>query len=94
MQPRFRVGDRVRVLHLNKTGHIRIPFYVRGKSGTVTQLCGVFLNPEDLAVGNTAGPVVALYRVAFRQTDLWDGYQGSARDLLCIEIYDHWLTAA
>lgn len=94
MRARFKVGDRVRVLELNKAGHIRTPFYVRHKTGAVVQDCGVFLNPEDLAVGNTAGPVVPLYRVAFAQTDLWPDYQGPAHDTLCIEIYDHWLEAA
>jgi nitrile hydratase len=92
MKSRFQTSDRVRVLHLGKTGHIRTPFYVRGKVGTVSELCGYFLNPEDLAVGKTAGPVVPLYRVSFRQTDLWPDYQGPAHDTLCIEIYDHWLT--
>jgi nitrile hydratase len=94
MSARFTVGDAVRVLHLGKTGHIRTPFYVRGKVGRVMQMCGVFLNPEDLAVGNTAGPVVPLYRVSFRQADLWDDYQGPEHDTLVIEIYDHWLSAA
>jgi nitrile hydratase subunit beta len=94
MQARFGVGNQVRVLHLGKTGHIRTPFYVRGKVGTVTQMCGYFLNPEDLAIGITSGPVVPLYRVTFRQTDLWEDYNGPAIDTLCIEIYDHWLAAA
>jgi nitrile hydratase len=94
MQSRFDVGSSVSVLHLGKTGHIRIPFYVRGKTGTIVQHCGFFLNPEDLAVGRTSGPTVPLYRVAFRQHDLWDDYAGPAHDTLCIEIYDHWLAAA
>ena len=94
MQARFCVGNQVRVLHLGKTGHIRTPFYVRGKVGTVTQMCGYFLNPEHLAIGITSGPVVPLYRVTFRQTDLWDDYNGPDIDTLCIEIYDHWLAAA
>jgi len=93
MKARFQAGDRVRVLHLGKTGHIRTPFYVRGRTGTVTELCGYFLNPEELAVGNTAGPVVPLYRVSFPQTELWPDYQGPAHDALSIEIYDHWLAA-
>ncbi len=94
MRARFCVGSQVRVLHLGKTGHIRTPFYVRGRLGIVVEMCGYFLNPEELAVGNTAGPVVPLYRVKFRQTDLWDDYSGSTLDTLCIEIYDHWLAAA
>jgi nitrile hydratase subunit beta len=94
MRARFHAGEPVRVLHLDKTGHVRTPYYVRGKIGTVKELCGHFLNPEDLAFGITSGPVVPLYRVTFRQIDLWADYRGSPRDALCIEIYDHWLIAA
>lgn len=57
-------------------------------------LCGVYLNPEDLAVGNTAGPAVACYRVEFRQTDIWPDYDGPPHDTLVIEIYEHWMTDA
>jgi hypothetical protein len=94
MRGRFKVGDRVTVLELNKAGHIRTPFYVRHKTGVVIQDCGLFLNPEDLAIGITSGPVVKLYRVQFRQHDLWPDYKGGPQDTLCIEIYDHWLEAA
>jgi hypothetical protein len=94
MQPRFRTGDRVLVLDLGKAGHQRTPFYVRGKTGEIFELCGCYLNPEDLAVGQTAGPAVPLYRVRFRQTRLWPDYAGSPLDTLCIEIYDHWLAHA
>lgn len=91
---RFAVGDRVRVLELNKPGHIRTPHYIREKEGEVIQFCGVYLNPEDLAIGNTAGPAVGCYRVEFRQTDIWPDYQGPPHDTLVIEIYEHWMTEA
>jgi nitrile hydratase subunit beta len=94
MTARFCVGDRVQVLDLGKAGHVRIPFYVRGKIGEIIQFCGFFLNPEDLSLGNSAGPVIPLYRVSFRQTDLWPDYAGPPDDKLQIEIYDHWLAGA
>ena len=94
MTARFKVGDRVTVQELNKSGHIRIPFYVRGKTGEIVQFCGMFLNPEELSVGNTAGPAIPLYRVEFRQGDLWAGYDRNGADRLFIEIYDHWLAPA
>ncbi|WMS43844.1 nitrile hydratase subunit beta [Acuticoccus sp. MNP-M23] len=90
---RFAVGDQVTVLDLGKAGHVRIPHYVRGRSGTVVQYCGRYLNPEDLAVGVTSGPGVDLYRVAFDQNALWPGDGHPAADQLITEIYDHWLTA-
>ncbi|GGC50189.1 SH3-like domain-containing protein [Chelatococcus reniformis] len=91
MIPRFDAGDRVLVLDLGKSGHVRTPFYVRRHSGVVLHRCGAFLNPEDLAIGNVAGPVVPLYRVGFAMTDLWKDYRGLPADMLCIELYDHWL---
>ena len=91
---RFAVGDRVQVLELGKAGHIRIPFYVRHKTGEVIQLCGHFLNPEDLSIGHTSGPVIPLYRVKFGMQDLWPEYARNPEDTLVIEIYDHWLAPA
>ena len=92
MQARFQKSDPVVVLELNKSGHIRTPYYVRGKVGEVVELCGCYLNPEDLSIGHTGGPAIPLYRVRFRQADLWPGYRGASSDTLYIEIYDHWLS--
>lgn len=93
-KPRFTNGDLVTVLHLGKSGHIRIPFYVRGKTGEVVHYCGTYLNPEELAVGITAGPAIDLYRVAFSQKSLWPNDDHEKQDQLVIEIYDHWLAPA
>ena len=90
---RFQSGDYVRVLHLGKKGHVRIPHYVRGKSGKVVQYCGSYLNPEDLAIGKTGGCAIDLYRVSFAQRSLWPHDNLPEQDTLVIEIYDHWLEA-
>lgn len=92
--PRFQVGDRVRVVDLGKPGHVRTPDYILGRTGEVIQHCGMFLNPEDLSVGITHGPVVALYRVRFQMSGVWDEPPRDPGDTLCIEIYDHWLERA
>ena len=89
---RFSDGDRVKVLALGKTGHVRIPHYVRNRAGRILEYCGTYLNPEDLAVGNTAGKAVDLYRVVFTQSDLWPEAEQVPGDELVIEIYDHWLS--
>lgn len=94
MNRRFQIGNKVEVLTLEKEGHVRIPFYIRGKIGQIVQFCGRYLNPEDLAVGKTSGPGIDLYRVEFDQTQLWDTPKHPAHDRLIIEIYDHWLKAA
>jgi len=91
MAARFKSGDEVEVQRLPLQGHIRTPYYVRGKRGWVVEYCGHFLNPEQLAVGDTSGPAIALYRIGFRQKDLWPDYSGLRDDKLFIEIYEHWL---
>lgn len=91
MKQRFRSGDRVVVLDLQKSGHIRTPHYIRGRSGVVVDCVGTFLNPEDLSVGKVSGPVVPLYRIDFEMSELWPDYTGPISDRLYIEVYDHWL---
>jgi nitrile hydratase len=89
----FRAGDRVRVREGDPPGHVRAPSYVRGRPGEVILMVDCFANPEDLAYGRTGGPRVPLYRVRFRQADLWPRSRGAARDTVDVEIYQHWLEA-
>jgi len=91
---RFCPGDRVRVLDLPKSGHVRTPWYIREKVGIVTEWTGKVLNPEDLAYGRCGGPAVNGYRVVFDQRHIWPEYQGPEHDKLHIEVYEHWLEKA
>ena len=46
-RPRYPLGQRVRVVRrFPKRGHIRTPFYLRGKNGCIDSILGWFLNPE------------------------------------------------
>jgi nitrile hydratase len=36
-------------------------------------------------------PAQPLYRVRFRQHDVWPDYRGGPNDVLEVEIYQHWL---
>ena len=89
--PHFKVGERVRVKDMFSPGHIRTPWYVRGQTGVIERLCGVFGNPEELAYARAGTPRQPLYRVRFTLTDLWVDYAGTAHDSIEIEIYQHWL---
>ena len=91
MNPRFKVGDPVTVRAAYPLGHIRTPFYVRGKCGTIERICGEFANPEELAFGRNGLPKRPLYRVRFNQHDVWSNYTGSPKDTVDIEIFEHWL---
>jgi len=91
---RFQPGDRVTVRRADPPGHLRTPFYARGASGVIERICGAFANPEELAFNRPGLPAQPLYRVRFRQAELWPDYAGPARDTIEIEIYQHWLEPA
>ena len=91
---RFATGDRVRVSRMYPLGHVRTPWYIRGKSGVVERLCGAYPNPEELAYHRSGLPAEPLYRVRFLQRDVWPDYRGAAADTLDLEIYQHWLEPA
>lgn len=87
---RFKPGDRVKVKFEDRPGHLRTPWYIRGKSGWIERVYGEFLNPESLAFGRDGLPKKTLYLVAFYQTDVWDG-AAKNRDKVLVDIYEHWL---
>ena len=89
---RFKPGDRVRVRMEDRPGHIRTPWYIRGKTGWVERVYGEFLNPESLAFGGDGLPKRPLYLVAFNQTDIWD--VSAPKDKVLVDIYEHWLDPA
>jgi nitrile hydratase len=93
MSSRFATGDRVRVSALDPPGHIRTPFYIRGKTGIVERVLDEFPNPELAAYGQK-GPAQRLYRVRFVQKEVWPDYTGPVGDTVDIELYDHWLELA
>lgn len=94
MSVAFAPGDRVRVRPAEKPGHVRTPGYLKGKTGRVESLLGEFPNPEDLAYGLSGLPERPLYKVGFRQADLWDDYDGPAEDRLYADVFEHWLEPA
>ena len=91
---RYKVGEKVRVLKAYPPGHVRTPCYIRGCVGEIERICGAFPNPEELAYMRSGEPRLPLYRVRFRQKDVWPDYRGAAADLLEVEIYEHWLDRA
>lgn len=90
----FKAGDAVRVLNTHPPGHRRTPHYIRGKTGVIERVSGPYPNPEELAYGFDGLPEKQLYRVRFRQTDVWPDYRGQDRDTVDIDIFEHWLLPA
>ncbi len=94
MTPRFAVGDRVVVRRSRPPGHVRTPYYIRGRQGVVARVLGAFANPEELAYGRDGRPERPLYAVRFRQRDLWPDYSGASGDTAEVDVYEHWLEPA
>ncbi len=91
MSPRFSLGDPVRIRQAYPPGHVRTPYFIRGKTGEVIRLLGDVANPEELAYGRDGMPALPLYWIKFRQTELWTGYTGEARDTAVVEVMENWL---
>jgi nitrile hydratase subunit beta len=87
---KFKSGDRVRVKFEDRPGHIRTPWYIRGKCGWIERVYGEFLNPEELAYGRNGLPKRTLYLVGFHHRDLWSPMAAS-NDKVLVDIYEHWL---
>ena len=90
----FAPGDAVRVAERGVVGHCRTPWYLRGKTGVVASVHGVFRDPQTLAYHRPGLPMLTLYKVRFRQRELWKDYAGPAGDELEVDIYESWLEGA
>ena len=91
LKPAFRPGQAVRVRTAFPPGHVRTPHYVRGRRGVVGGIAGSFADPEERAYGRDGLPERTLYRVVFRQTDLWPDYGGAGHDTTVVDVFEHWL---
>lgn len=91
---RFNVGDPVVIKRSYPPGHRRTPYYIRGKTGVIERICGMFSNPEELAYGFDGQPAKVLYRVRFPQKHVWPNYTGTDKDVIEMEIFEHWLEPA
>ena len=90
----FSPGDKVTVIRTHPPGHRRTPYYIRGRTGVIERVCGAFPNPEELAYGFDGLPRKTLYRVRFRQKEVWPDYRGPDADTVDVDIFEHWLRPA
>lgn len=91
MKSLFKPGDRIRIKTEFKAGHVRTPFYIKGKIGRIERVYGEFLNPEKLAYGADGLPRIPLYEVGFDQKDVWEHYKAPDRDKVFLDIFEHWI---
>jgi nitrile hydratase len=88
----FKAGTPVRIREMSPPGHLRTPYYLRGKTGTIERHLGPFENPEQRAYALPA-PEKQLYRVRFTMAELWGAEAETPDDTLDAEIYEHWIEA-
>jgi len=91
---RFAPGQAVRVKKGAAPGHMRTPFYLRGRMGRIERICGDFANPEELAYRRDGLPAKTLYRVRFTMAEIWGSAAERPEDTVDAEIFEHWLEAA
>jgi len=88
---RFKAGDRVRVRSDYVAGHVRMPGYIRGKTGVVVSESPVYPFPDAHAHGVEAVDEPT-YDVRFRSEDLWP--DGAEAALVHVGVFQSYLERA
>ena len=91
-EPRFGVGDQVRVRDLHPSGHTRCPGYVRRRRGTVVRFDGVFSVP-DLEAHSDQRRTEATYSVRFEAAELW-GDEAEVNGSVQVDLWESYLEAS
>ena len=91
VRQRFRPGDKVRVRDDYVPGHVRMPGYVRGKTGVVVAETPVYPFPDAHAHGVKAEDEPT-YDVRFRSQDLWP--ESSDPALIHVGLFQSYLEPA
>ncbi|MGH8867712.1 MAG: SH3-like domain-containing protein [Actinomycetes bacterium] len=70
MAERYAPGERVRTSRVDPPHHTRLPAYARGAVGTVIEMQGTYLLPDDRARGRPTVPQ-PVYTVRFSAGELF-----------------------
>ncbi len=66
----FKVGDRICTLQMNPPTHTRLPRYLRGRTGVISEVHGAHVFPDSAATTGEENPQW-LYSVKFEAAELW-----------------------
>jgi nitrile hydratase len=89
-EPRYAVGDEVRVRAWHPPGHTRAPRYVQGKRGTIVRFDGAH-NVSDIeahAGGFVKDPV---YSVRFTSRELWGEAGVDDGEVMHVDLFERYL---
>jgi nitrile hydratase len=90
-EPRFAVGERVRVRAWHPSGHTRAPRYVQGKHGDVVRYDGVYSVP-DVEAHSPVKRLEPTYSVRFSARELW-GDGGAEGEVVHVDLWESYLEA-
>ena len=87
--PRFAVGDAVVARNAHPVGHTRLPWYARGKRGTIHRSYGpqTFADTNAHGLGKQPQPV---YNVRFEGRELW-GHSAEPGQVVHLDLWDSYL---
>ena len=88
-EPRYSVGDEVRVRAWHPPGHTRAPRYVQGKRGTIVRVDGVH-DIDDIAAHGGGSVGDPLYSVRFASRELW-GEAGVEGEVMHADLFERYL---
>jgi nitrile hydratase len=91
LKSKFNIGDQVLIRQAYPPGHIRTPYFIRGRVGKIVKILGEYANPEELAYGRNGQPLQSVYSIKFLQKDLWLNYSGMLNDTVIVEVMENWL---
>ncbi len=91
-EPRFALGDRVRVREMHPAGHTRAPRYVRGHVGEVVHVAPRFSFPDHAAHGLERRKEPT-YHVLFSAEELWNDAAGSGESVV-VDLWESYLLPA
>ena len=88
-EPRYALGDDVRVREWHPPGHTRAPRYVQGRRGTVARVDGAF-NIDDIEAHGGGSVTDPLYSVRFTSRELW-GEAGADGEVMHVDLFERYL---
>ncbi len=88
-EPRYAVGDDVRVRAWHPPGHTRAPRYAQGKRGTIARFDGAHAI-DDIAAHGGGSVADPQYSVRFTSRELW-GEAGTDDDVIHIDLFERYL---
>jgi nitrile hydratase subunit beta len=88
-EPRYAVGDEVRVREWHPPGHTRAPRYVQGKRGTIVRFDGVH-NVSDIEAHGGGFVTDPVYSVRFTSRELW-GDGGADGEVMHVDLFERYL---